>query len=421
MFKRVPGTRDILPEEINSWQKIEDVARKIFQAYNYQEIRPPILEKADLFSRSLGASTEIIQKQMFLTRTNPGLDDENPDIYALRPEGTASVVRAYIENNLHKTAGFSKLYYIGPMFRAERPQKGRLRQFHHLGAEAIGSTDARLDAELLSLVDTLLKAFGITGYKLKINSLGCSKDKKTLSELLRRELKDKIPELCPDCQRRFQTNVLRILDCKKEGCRQISQKLGLGERHLCPECKTHFFSLQADLASLGVDFAVEPLLVRGLDYYTRTVFEIIHPDLGAQDAIGAGGRYDNLVSDLGGPELGAIGFALGIERLLLVPKSPCHHLTKKKLVYIIALGEAAQKESLKMLYKLRQAGIAADADYENRSLKGALRRAGDLGATSVMIIGENELQKSVATLKDMASGEQREVSLEDIVTQLKQK
>ncbi len=324
MFKRVPGTRDILPEETNSWQRTEDIARKIFLTYNYQEIRPPILEKAGLFSRSLGTSTEIIQKQMFLTATNLAQDKDNLELYALRPEGTASVVRAYIENNLDKLAGFSKLYYLGPMFRAERPQKGRLRQFHHLGAEAIGSMDARLDAELISLVDTLLKGLDIQNYKIKINSLGCSKDKKALSELLRKELKDKIHQLCPDCQRRFETNVMRILDCKNDGCRQIARKLDLGERHLCLECKTHFLTLQEALTGLGINFEVDALLVRGLDYYTRTVFEIIHPELGAQDAIGAGGRYDNLVSDLGGPELGAIGFALGIERLLLVTRSPGH-------------------------------------------------------------------------------------------------
>jgi histidyl-tRNA synthetase len=421
MFKRVPGTRDILPEEVGSWQRIEDVARKIFLLYNYQEIRPPILEKANLFSRSLGTSTEIIQKQMFLTSTNLAQDKESPDLYALRPEATASIVRAYIENNLDKLAGFSKFYYIGAMFRAERPQKGRLRQFHHLGAEAIGSIDARLDAELISLLERLLEGFGIDGYKIKINSLGCPKDKIALSELLRNELKDKILQLCPDCQRRFKTNVMRILDCKKEACRRLTQKLELGDRHLCPECKTHFSTLQDDLVTLGINFEIDPLLVRGLDYYTRTVFEIVHPGLGAQDALGAGGRYDNLVSDLGGPELGAIGFALGMERLLLVTQSPNRPVTNKKLVYVIALGQEAQKESLKLLHTLRKAEISSDTDYENKSLKGALRRAADLGTTCVIIIGDNELEKNVVTLKDMSSGEQREVRFEDIVTQLKQK
>jgi histidyl-tRNA synthetase len=419
MFKRVPGTRDILPQESVSWQRIEEIARKIFLNYNYQEIRPPILEQASLFTRSLGTSTEIIQKQMFLTSTRLVQDKEDSDLYALRPEATASVVRAYIENSLDKLAGFSKFYYLGAMFRAERPQKGRLRQFHHLGAEAIGALDARLDAELISLADALLAACEIPNYKIKINSLGCAKDKAGLSELLRKGLKDKSAQLCPDCLRRLETNVLRIPDCKKQACRQLVEKLELGQQHLCPECLAHFSTLREGLNGLGINFQVEPLLVRGLDYYTRTVFEIIHPDLGAQDALGAGGRYDNLVSDLGGPELGAIGFALGIERLLLVSKTPDHLETKKKLVYIIALGPAAQKQSLKLLYTLRQADICADTDYENRSLKGAMRRAGDLKAYYVVIIGDNELQKNVVTLKAMASGEQKEVKPDDLIDQLK--
>lgn len=419
MFKRVPGTRDILPQESASWQQIEAIARKIFLVYNYQEIRPPILEKAELFSRSLGKSTEIIQKQMFLTATRLGQDKEADDLYALRPEATASVVRAYIENNLDKVAGFSKFYYLGPMFRAERPQKGRLRQFHHLGAEAIGALDARLDAELISLADSLLTACGIREYEIKINSLGCPKDKLELSELLRKGLKDKSAQLCPDCQRRLETNVMRIPDCKKDGCRELVEKLDLGQRHLCPECKAHFSGLQDGLAGLGIKFRLDPFLVRGLDYYTRSVFEISHPELGAQDALGAGGRYDNLVSDLGGPELGAIGFALGMERLLLVAKLTDDQNTKKELVYMIALGDAAQKQGLKLLQSLRQSGICADTDYENKSLKGALRRASDVKASRVIIIGDNELQKNVVTLKDMSGGEQKEVKLDEIVAQLK--
>ena len=411
MFKRVPGTRDILPEEASSWQHIEAIARKIFSTYNYQEIRPPILEKANLFTRSLGTSTEIVQKQMFLTSTTAQQDKENADLYALRPEATASVVRAYLENNLDKTAGFSKFYYLGAMFRAERPQKGRLRQFHHVGAEAIGSWDYRLDAEMISLLDNLLKAFAIKDYKIKLNSLGCPKDKNTLSDSLRRQLKGKDAQLCPDCQRKLTTNVMRILDCKKEACGKLTRQLELGQQHLCSDCLGHFSKLQEDLASLGINFVVEPFLVRGLDYYTRTVFEVSHAELGAQDALGAGGRYDNLVSDLGGPKLGAIGFALGIERLLLATGPAGKSEAKEKLVYIISLGEKAQKEALKLLQNLRKAGICADTDYENKSLKGAMRRASDLGATHVIIIGDNELEKNVVTIKDMSSGEQKELKI----------
>jgi len=425
MFKRVPGTRDILPQESVNWQRIEAIARKVFLTYNYQEIRPPILEKMGLFSRSLGDSTEIIQKQMFLTATNltgpqpSPSPDQKEELYALRPEGTASVVRAYIENNLDKQAGFSKFYYLGAMFRAERPQKGRLRQFHHLGAEAIGSMDAGLDAEIISLADTLIKEIGISQYKIEINSLGCPKDRKTLIDSLRRELKDKVTQLRPDCKRRFDTNVLRILDCKNESCRGVTRKLDLGQRHLCPGCKEHFLRLQEDLKALGISFTIEPLLVRGLDYYTRTVFEITHPELGAQDAIGAGGRYDNLVSELGGPNLGAIGFALGIERLLLVARQKDREGDKKKLVFIIALGEKARVPAVKLLAELRKAFIPCDTDYESKSLKGAMRRAGDLSASHVVIIGDNELEKNAVTLKDMASGEQKEIANADLIAQLK--
>ncbi|MDP2937829.1 MAG: histidine--tRNA ligase [Candidatus Omnitrophota bacterium] len=411
MFKKTPGTKDILPDEVSSWQTIEETTRNIFSFYNYKEIRPPIIEEAALFNRSLGESAEIVQKQMFLVK-------KDKDVYALRPEGTASIVRAYLENNLDKTAGLIKVYYIGPMFRAERPQKGRLRQFHHLGCEVIGSQVPYLDAEIISLADNLLKAYTIEGYEIKINSLGCTKDKKEFTEVLRKSLKDKIPKLCDDCKVRFKTNVLRILDCKNEGCIEVVKKLDIRQNHLCPECKGHFDKVKEGLDSLNIDYKVNPYLVRGLDYYTRTVFEIIHGDLGAQNALGAGGRYDNLVHDLGGPSTGAIGFAFGIERLLLVASRE-YRVESKKLVYIITLGEDAKKEGLKLLNNLRRAGITSDTDYEDKSLKGALRRANDLSARLVLIIGEDELKKGAVALKDMVSGEQKEVKQEDLIKSLK--
>lgn len=411
MFKRVPGTKDILPLEAASWQKIEGASRNIFSLYNYKEIRTPVMEEAALFNRSLGESTEIVQKQMFLTKTAH-------DVYALRPEATASIARAYLENNLHTTAGLTKVYYIGPMFRLERPQKGRFRQFHHLGCEAIGSQDASLDVEVISLTDNLLKACSIDGYKIKINSLGCAKDKKKLTEILRQNLENQLSNLCPDCHKRFKYNVLRILDCKNAPCRKVIHKLDINEEYLCLECREHFAQVQSGLESLKISYEVSPYLVRGLDYYTRTVFEITHDELGAQDALGAGGRYDNLVSDLGGASVGAIGAALGIERLLLVTghRSP---VTGQELVYLITIGDEAKKYGLTLLDRLRRAGIAADTDYENKSLKGAMRRANDLGASHVLIIGEDELKKDVVTLKDMASGEQREVKQSDLITALK--
>lgn len=410
MFKRVPGTKDILPEEACAWQKIEEISRSIFSLYNYKEIRPPFIEEASLFNRSLGKASEIIQKQMFLIKNKE-------DVYALRPEGTASIVRSYIENNLDKTTKFVKLFYMGAMFRLERPQKGRLRQFHHIGCEAIGSCSGDLDVEVISLVDNLLAGFSIDGYKIKINSLGCAKDKSGLSAILHKGLKDELQKLCADCRRRFGSNILRILDCKNAGCQEVVRKLDIADAYLCPECKTHFAKVRQGLDALKIDYELTPYLVRGLDYYTRTVFEIAHKDLGSQDALGAGGRYDNLVKELGGPDLGAIGFAFGVERLLLAASSK-PQVTSKTLVYLITLGDGPRREGLKLLDNLRKCGLACDTDYEGRSLKGALRLANDLGARFVLIIGEDELEKNVMTLKDMVSGEQKEVGEQDLKREL---
>lgn len=411
MFKRIPGTKDILPEEVSGWQRIEDISRNIFSIYGYQEIRPPLIEEVALFNRSLGESSEIAQKQMFLIK-------KEDRVYALRPEGTASIVRVYIENNFDKISPFIKVYYIGPMFRLERPQKGRLRQFYHLGAEAIGSSDPYLDVEVISLADRLLGAYSIDTYKIKINSLGCAKDKKELAKILRKNLERKLDNLCRDCHLRFKRNILRILDCKNPSCRQVIEKLDISDDYLCPECKIHFTKVKQGLDSLKIDYQISPYLVRGLDYYSRTVFEIIHKDLGAQDALGAGGRYDNLVGDLGGPDVGAIGFAFGIERLLLVISCQLS-VVSKNLVYLITLGEEAKKQGIKLLDNLRKHEITADTDYEDKTLKGALRRANDLAVRYVVIIGEEEIKKKVVTLKDMVSGEQKEIKSDDIVNELK--
>jgi len=408
MFKRVSGTKDILPEEAYVWQRLEEISRSTFSLYNFQEIRPPLIEEAALFNRSLGKTTEIVQKQMFLLHNK----DET---YCLRPEGTASIVRAYLENNL---AGFAKFYYIGPMFRLERPQKGRLRQFHHIGCEAIGSLEPHLDVEIISLADNLLRNFSIDGYTIKINSLGCVDDKNKLTETLRKTLKAKLEKLCPECKNRFTNNPLRILDCKNETCKEIVDNLKTSEEYLCPDCKNHFSKVKDGLDFLKIKYAISPHLVRGLDYYTGTVFEISHKGLGSQDAIGAGGRYNNLVQELGGPNVGAIGFAFGVERLILVQGAGCK-VRGKDLTYLITLGEAAKKQGMKLLRELRQAGIACDTDYETKSIKGALRKANDLNAGIVLIVGDNEIQKGIITLKNMQSGEQKEVKAEDIMKEIK--
>lgn len=411
MFKRVAGTKDILPDEAGHWQAIETAARHTFSLFNYREIRTPIIEDAALFNRTLGSTTEIVQKQMFLIHNHP-------DVYALRPEGTASIARSYLENNLDKTSAFIKLYYIGPMFRLERPQKGRLRQFHHIGCEAIGSQEAALDVEVISLADQLLKGFAITDYKIKINSLGCAEDKERLSLNLKQGLQKEEQNLCPDCRLRIQKNILRVLDCKNDGCQKIVKQLEFKNSHLCQDCLNHFEKVRSGLDSLGIAYQIQPQLVRGLDYYNRTVFEITHPDLGAQDAIGAGGRYNNLIKELGGPDTSGIGFAFGVERLLLASKLG-EEKPLNKLTYLITLGDAAKEAGIKILNQLRSYGIACEMDYLSRSLKSAMRAANDLNADYVLILGEDELKKNVISLKEMSGGSQREINIHDLTKELK--
>lgn len=411
MLKKVPGTKDILPPEVLCWQEIERLSRITFKCFNYQEIRLPILEFADLFSRSLGEFAEVVQKQMFLIRNQD-------ELYALRPEATASLARAYVENNLDKKTGLVKFYYLGPMFRLERPQKGRLRQFHHLGCEAIGSDSPYLDVEIITLASRLLEIFGLREFKIKINSLGCNQDKRLFAQKLQEKLEDRKEELCLDCQNRLSRNVLRILDCKKEDCRRIVKGLNLNEQQLCLSCADAFKQVRASLDLLGLHYELDPFLVRGLDYYTRTVFEITHPLLGAQDALGAGGRYDNLIQELGGPRKPAVGFALGMERVIMAQEKPLV-LPKENLVYIITLGKAAQDKGLLLLNQLRQEGICADIDYEGKTLKAALRKGNDLGARFCIIMGEEELSKGVLVVRDMAVSQQKEVQQDKLLTYLK--
>lgn len=411
MYKRIPGTKDILPDETPRWQEIENTARRIFSLYNYREIRTPVIEDASLFNRSLGDSTEIVQKQMFLIHNQQ-------DLYALRPEGTAPIARSYLENNLDKTSPFVKLYYIGPMFRMERPQKGRLRQFHHIGCEVIGSQEASVDIETIELAGRLLEGFAVKNYRIRINSLGCPKDKLALSSSLRQSLQKEKDRLCPDCRLRLENNVLRILDCKNEACKEIVSSIGLNDACLCPDCRDHFNRVTGGLQNLGIPFEISPLLVRGLDYYNRTVFEITHGNLGSQDAIGAGGRYNNLIRELGGPDTGGIGFAFGVERLLLASEGAGVEQTGK-LIYLIPLGEDAKNEGLKIISRLRSSGIPCEMDHLGRSLKSAMRSANDASARFVLILGEDELKKGVISLKDMAGGTQKEIHIQELTKELK--
>ncbi|MFH0941010.1 MAG: histidine--tRNA ligase [Candidatus Omnitrophota bacterium] len=412
LFKSPRGTKDILPPEISLWQQVEKKARDVFSLYGFDEIRTPVLEESKLFSRSLGDLTDIVQKQMFVIK-------KETDTFVLRPEATASIVRSYVENTLYNFNAVAKFYYIGPMFRAERPQKGRLRQFHHIGCEAIGSNVPALDAETISLAGRLLKEFGISGFEIVINTLGCLNDKKKFALELRESLQKHKKSFCQDCQERMAKNVFRVLDCKNAPCKSIVLSLNLNGAHLCDDCKKHFQEVKEALDLFGVTYKVDHLLVRGLDYYTRTVFEITHSGLGAQDALGAGGRYDNLVEELGGPERGAVGFALGVERLLLAKGEGVSTDIRPIDCYIIPLGKAALKRCVGILKGLREAGVSADMDYLEGSLKASLRRADKTASKFCLIVGDNELAKGSGILKNMRESVQEEVSLDKLVERFK--
>ena len=413
MIKKLKGTKDILPSEVKSWQRLEDISRKILKAYGYGEIRTPIIEESALFSRSVGKQTDIVTKQMYVFK-----DQGNRDI-ALRPEQTASVVRAYLENRLDKTDGFIKLFYLGPMFRSERPQKGRLRQFNQVGVEAIGSYSPYLDAEVIILLDRLLKSYGLKSPLFKINSLGCKDDKESLKSLLNKELKPNLSKLCDDCKIRYEKNILRVLDCKVPTCKSIIQSISLDNK-LCAKCNDEFNTIQSLLKRAGVNFEISAILVRGLDYYERVVFEVTVEGLGAQDAVAAGGRYDNLVSDLGGEATGACGFAIGIERVLESLSSVDNKIVQeeRKGVFIATIGDEAYKLGFDILLKLRNNKIESNIDYQKKSLKAQMRYADKIGARYVVLLGEDEIKKGVCMIKDMSDGTQEDVEISKIVESL---
>lgn len=399
-IKALRGTKDLLPEEARLWTALEGRARKTFACFGFSEIRTPVIEESSLFVRSIGQGTDIVEKQMFTFL------DRGERSITLRPEATASVVRAYLENGLDNDVGFAKLFYIGAMFRAERPQAGRLRQFHQIGVEAIGSYSAYLDAEIIALLGAVLDSFDIIGYKIRLNSLGCAKDKKELSAALRGSLEGKADDLCDDCKVRYEKNVLRILDCKDEKCKNAVRKIFKGtEACLCPECRAHFDSVRGAMDALKIDYEVDPYLVRGLDYYTKTTFEVTHQKLGAQDAIAAGGRYDNLISDLDGPEKGACGFAIGMERAAMAIRD-IPRPEKGINIYVATIGDEAYKLGFRMTMELRNKGISADIDYEEKSLKAQMRAADKAGARLVALIGEDEIKNHSVTVRDMRTKEQ---------------
>jgi len=411
-FQGIKGVKDILPEDAVIWQYIQEKARDIFHIFGYSEIIIPIIEVAELFLRSIGVTTDIVEKEMYT------FEDRDGKKIALRPEGTASVVRSYVEHNLHQSYPFSKLYYIGPMFRRERPQAGRFRQFYQIGAEVFGFEQPMIDAEVLYMLDLLFQSLGIHNLELQINSIGCPKCRPRFREALKNFFAGRLSELCENCQRRFELNPLRILDCKSGHCQNLSEGSPKALDYLCNDCLTHFERLKDSLKMTGVPFVINPRLVRGLDYYTRTAFEFISGSLGAQNTIAAGGRYDTLVEELGGPPTPAIGFSIGMERLVSIfDRNSIER--RHPTIFIATVGDTPREKAFILLNQLHREGISAIMDYSGSSLKSQMRRADRLEARHVLILGVDEMAKGVVTLRDMKNKTQIEIPLSTAVERLK--
>jgi histidyl-tRNA synthetase len=410
MIKAVKGARDILPPSSSVWNRVEAAARSVFESYNYSEIRTPILEETRLFARSVGEETDIVSKEMYT------FEDRDGTSLTLRPEATASVMRAYIEHRLDQQPGLKKLYYMGPMFRRERPQKGRFRQFYQIGAEAIGSDSPMVDAEVIEMVIEILDRAGLSGFQLLINSVGDAKCRPKFIAALRERLREAAPRMCADCQRRAETNPLRVLDCKVPADQPVIDSLPSILDSLCGDCRAHFDAVQQYLTDRGIPFEIRPRLVRGLDYYMRTTFEIVHGALGSQNSVLGGGRYDGLAEALGAkaPAPG-VGFSIGEDRLVMtVEEIHPGALTRSLDVFIAPLGEEARRHSGVLARDLRRGGLSVEVSTEEK-LKRALEVANKLGARFALLVGENEMQAGKYQLKDMSSGEQKAVAREEIV------
>src|SRR5262245_32206089 len=416
----IKGFADILPGEVETWQRVEAKAHEVFNAYNFTEIRIPLLEKTVLFSRSIGETTDIVEKEMYTFEDRDARAGELAEgiKLTLRPEGTAGVVRAYVESEMYKVEPVRKLYYMGPMFRRERPQKGRSRQFHQIGAEALWRGDPFIDAEVLLLLNDYFAALGLTEPTLQINSLGDSACRPQYRDKLLAFLKQREQSLCGNCRRRIDRNPLRALDCKEPGCIVVTKDAPSIIDFLCAPCRDHFATVQRLLNEIHVPFALNPRMVRGLDYYCRTTFEWTTSLLGSQSAVAAGGRYDGLVEQLGGPAIPGIGFAIGVERLTMLLRLQESAATHGPALYIVWLGDKARDWAFSTMHRLRRAGLTVEMEGEPRSMKSQMRRADKLKAVSVLIVGDDELTQSTAALRDMATKQQREIILSNIDVEL---
>jgi histidyl-tRNA synthetase len=414
VIKGIRGAPDILPDEAGKWQALEAVARDVLDRYGYAEIRTPLFERTELFVRGIGEGTDIVEKEMYT------FADRGGESLTLRPEATASLMRAYVEHNLGAKSSLVKLYLIGPMFRHERPQSGRFRQFHQIDVEAIGSPGPAVDAEVVALLHHLLEAWGLSGVSLHLNSIGDRTCRPAYREAFVGYLEGHRDGLCADCQVRRTKNPLRILDCKQPGCREIADGAPTILPFLCGPCRDHFETVRALLGGLKIPYQVNERLVRGLDYYTRTTFEFLNPALGAQNAVAGGGRYDGLVEELGGPPTPSIGFAIGEERILTSLASQATSFEARHLdgVYVATVEGVGAGRAMDLAQLLRRRGLRTAMDVEGRSLKGQMRQANRERFRYAVILGADELNRGQAILKDMADGAQQEVPLSEVVERL---
>jgi histidyl-tRNA synthetase len=411
-IKAIRGFNDILPDEIGKWQFVEETAREVFEGFGFSEIRIPLLERTELFSRGIGEATDIVEKEMYT------FTDRSGNFLTLRPEATASMARAYLEHQLYNFDSMAKLYCIGPMFRYERPQKGRYRQFYQIDVEVFGVENPIVDAELIVMLIHFLKSVGIEKLELQVNTLGDRTCRPKYREGLKKYLEGKTFQLCEDCKRRLETNPLRVLDCKVDTCKQAIADAPKVTDFICSECQKHFDRVKEHLETARLTYVLNPRMVRGLDYYTRTAFEVVSYQLGSQNAVAGGGRYDNLFQEIGGKEIPGIGFAIGMERLIsLLPEGK--EFVKYPDLFIAALGEAPFNEAYRIVNQLHLGGIRAELDYDGKSLKSQMRRADKLKARYVLILGENELKQGRAVLRNMETKSQEEIPLRDLAERLK--
>ena len=414
-IRKPNGTRDVVPSQMYKWNTVEAIVKSQAEAYGFKEIRIPTFEDMGLFVRSVGDTTDVVQKEMYSVSATGDKSGDNASAYALRPEGTAGTIRALIENGLLNDGMPQKLFYVLSCFRHEKPQAGRLREFHQFGVEMAGTQDPRADAEVISLAKSILDMAGLKNIQLNINSIGCPECRAKYQQALRDYFKPNLDKMCDTCHSRYEKNPLRLLDCKSEICSEIAKDAPVIIDYLCDDCRTHFEDLQKYLTAMGIDFAVNPKIVRGLDYYTKTVFEFVSTDIGSQGTVCGGGRYDGLIEQLGGKPTPALGFGMGLERLILTMENQGAEFAYEETcdIYIGSMGSAAAVKAMQICRALRNDGVRAECDVVGRSVRAQMKYADKLKAKFSVMIGDSELESGSVKLKDMQSGEQTDIALDD--------